>query len=161
LARTHLRLQHLLRQLELQRDLPTDRRQPEWLRDLADDLCEAFEPLSGEARVGYESRLSEDRWELRLFIGQTELVGGDRDGQSEYVNFRLDLSVLVQQFDLVERCEWVAMPQHGAGYSPNSSHLVVDGEWRTQPVRVWISSLPPGSLGPGARRFPNGAHEMT
>lgn len=160
MAHSHLRLQHLLRQLEAVRPR-RERRTPEWLETLVDELCEAIEPLQGEARVGYESAMGETGWEVQMFVGRTEIVGGQWDGQSELVTFRLNVPELLRQFDVVQRCEWIATPSELAANSTDSAHLLVQGEWRTQPVTVAIYSLPPENVGPGARRFPNGTFEMT
>ena len=153
----HLRLQHLLKQQELALTQPPRPRRPAWILTLVDAVADIFEPCTGVARVGYDCQAGPDRWEIGLYLGKTELVGGAVDGSAEFVNFHFNVLDLLNQFSRVERCAWHALPQRGPGEP--GSFLVCEGVWQEHPVRLQFFALPPDSAGPGLRRYPDGSCE--
>ena len=158
MTHSHLPLQHLIKHLDEIRGSRDPR--PEWLTDMIDCVSELFEPLQDVARVGFDCALSDDRWEVGMYLGKTEKVGGADDGCAEFVNFQFDLSRLLRAFNLVERCEWNAIPQWGeADFTPDASSILVEGYWEEHPVRLLIYAAPPEQAGPGLRHFPDGSWE--
>ena len=153
----HLRLQHLLKQQELALTQPPRPRRPAWLLSLVDTVADIFEPCTGVARVGFDCQAGPDRWEIALYLGKTELVGGAVDGAAEFVNFRFNVLDLLNQFSRVERCAWHALPQPCS--HDQSSFLVCEGIWQEHPVCLQFFALPPESAGPGLRRYPDGTCE--
>lgn len=136
-------------------------RQPDWLATLLDRLCDCIEPIRGEARVGFDLYFADPLWQIDLFLGRTELVGGSLDGQSEYVNFTANIPRILGLFANVERCEWLAMPGlPSLALAEAASGLFIEGTWETEPVRVALRSVPPSSAAPGLRQYPDGRYEL-
>ncbi len=84
-------------------------RRPEWLRHLVQQVADLFEPLCDVARVGYDCRLDEQGWLVRMYLGTSEIIGGPRDGQIEHASFRLDITRLIPLFDAIDRLEWYSI----------------------------------------------------
>lgn len=161
MTHSHLVVNHLLKQVEnfrarkIQRDV-----RPEWVTRLIDQAADLFEPYEDIARVGFHCQLAEDRWELGLYLGVTELVGGNLDGDARYTNFEFDLQRLMGLFDQVTECRWRAFPEPQVPGTGRAHSLVsVLGEVAGQPVLVNVFSMPPQDAGPGLRQFPNGEFE--
>jgi hypothetical protein len=156
-----LRIQHLLKHLETNPRSSKDLR-PQWVTDLIDQISELFDPHTEVARVGFDCRVVDGRWEVGLYLGRTEMVGGRHDGSAELVNFRFDLLRLSRYFTTVERLEWDAMPQASASTGTTKNSLVVlDGTWESHPVTLQIHAIPPEQIGPGLKRYPDGRCEPT
>lgn len=153
---SHLRIQHFLKALELRRERGPRIRRPEWIFRLIDEISELFEPYEGLARVGYDCRLGDDRWEIGFFLGRKEIVGGSQDGSAEFVNFQFDLLRLFRSFNLVETFEWHPVPQIEGESQPSQAFLFVEGYWQDNPVRLYIYATPPDDAGPGVKQFPDG-----
>ncbi|MEX0727212.1 MAG: hypothetical protein WD065_13145 [Planctomycetaceae bacterium] len=163
MSHSHLPLQHLLKQVELytaRRSLKSVR--PEWLTTLIDRAAEFFEPLVGEGRVGYDCRLTEQGWEVGLFLGRTEFVGGKVDGASRPTNFEFDLLGLTLLFRQVTSFAWQARPDRDpACHFTDESHLAISGTVGDDEelVRMEIFAVPPGDFKPAFHEFPNGKRE--
>ena len=99
-------LQHLA-ECESRRT-PKDRR-PIWLKQLIHQVAELFEPLRDVARAGYDCRMDEQGWLIRMYLGTTEIIGGPKDGQIEHASFRMDLQQLTEVFEQVDRLEWYSV----------------------------------------------------
>lgn len=102
--------EQLLQQLEEyeSRRRQKDRR-PDWLKALIEQVAELFDPLSDVARAGYDCRLDEHGWLVRMYLGTSEIIGGPKDGQIEHASFRLDINRLLTVFESVERLEWYSV----------------------------------------------------
>lgn len=100
-------LLHQLEQYESRRKI-RDRR-PKWLQHLIQQIADMFEPLRDVARVGYDCRMDEQGWLIRMYLGTTEIIGGPKDGQIEHASFRMDLQQLVALFEQVDRIEWYSV----------------------------------------------------
>jgi hypothetical protein len=136
-------------------------RQPAWLPELLDRLCDHIEPVHGEARVGYDLNFNDPRWELDLFLGRTEIVGGSLDGCADYVSFTADIPRILSVFTKVESCDWLALPSSlDTTTSTSASGLFIEGIWEQQPVRLALRSVPPSNAAPGLRRYPDGRYEV-
>lgn len=159
MSHSHIPVKHLLKQLEVYRLNRQNRDiRPAWLTDLIGRLSELFDPADGVARVGFECRLTEEAWELLLFLGSTEIVGGADDGQTRLANFRLDLLALMDRFGEVKHVEWHAHPQPQNGES-EPSILQIRGLIDKEPLKLLIFDAPPTGIGPGIRAHQNGDRE--
>ncbi len=130
---------------------------------MIDEVAELFEPLAGVARVGFDCRLAEDRWEVGLYLGTCELVGGKDDGRKKPIDFQFNLQELHRKFNLVERLDWTACPQIGRASQPDRepvSLITIEGYWGDHPLRLNIFETPPVQIGPGLREYPNGRREQ-
>ena len=164
LSRSYLAVRHLLRQLELKREKGFSSRViPNWLEGFIDEISERFEPFSGVARVGYECAFSEDVWELSVFLGETELIGGAEDGRMLPVNFRFDLTSITNQFELIESIHWNAFPNSPVHVevANDLSFLTVNGLIDNEKVLLQIHSTPPNQIGPAIRQHTDGRLELT
>lgn len=158
LSHSHIPVKHLLKQLEIYRSTRKNRSiRPQWLTDLIGRVSELFDPAEDVARVGFECRLTEEAWELRLFLGSTEIVGGSEDGQTRFANFRFDVLTLIDNFTQVDQIEWNAQPLPRTDEAePNRSFLQIAGCIDEQPLRLLIFAAPPAGVGPGIRAHQNG-----
>lgn len=162
MSHSHLAVRHLIRKLELSPRRPASREVPGWLSQLIQQLSDLFEPFQGVARVGYECAQVDGVWEVSLFLGQHEFVGGPEDGEQLPVNFRFNLSGLTPAFELVESLSWNAFPAGNRCFddSGDLSFISVSGRAAGQAVRVSIQSSPPEIAGPGLREHADGRVEV-
>ena len=155
-------IQHLIHQVETRKRVPRDVR-PEWMSGWIEEVSELFEPLTGVARVGFDCRFLEDGWNISLFLGNSEVVGGPDDGKCRPTNFQLDLMQLQRMFDEVDSLRWNAIPaeleaeqeEEGA----HRSFVMISGLIEKTPVDLHLFELPPETAGPGVRVFPDGSCE--
>lgn len=161
LAQPHLRPHQFIKLLQAADRPAMVLRQPPWLAALLDRLCDHIEPVHGEARVGYDLNFNDPLWEIDLFLGRTEIVGGSLDGCSDYVSFTADIPRILSLFTKVESCDWLALPSSLETVSHESaSGLFIEAVWEQQPVRVVLRSVPPSKAAPGLRRYPDGRYEV-
>lgn len=135
---------------------------PVWLRKFADNVSQRFEPFSGVARVGYECVQSEGVWELAVFLGETEIMGGAEDGELRPINFRFDLKDLAMEFQTVHSMHWNAFPNSHVCFElmADLSFLSIEGMVEGQLVRLQLHAGPPDSVGPGIREYQDGRLEL-
>ena len=81
-------IRHLINGLEARGREAIDMRIPEVIEDFVTAVAALFEPFSGTARVGYECNFADDSFEISMFIGAREIVGGQFDGRQEPQNSR-------------------------------------------------------------------------
>ncbi len=147
--------EELLQQLEAyeSRRKLRDRR-PQWLQHLVQQIADLFEPLRDVARVGFDCRMDEQGWLIRMYLGTTEIIGGPKDGQIEHASFRMDVQQLVGLFEQVDRIEWYSVA--------NSEPEEFDGQLRSllsvvakasegQRVQLELLASPPRYAPPGLR----------
>jgi len=161
LSHSHIPVKHLLKQLEIYRSNRRNRDiRPPWLTELIERLSGLFEPADDVARVGFDCRWAEDGWELMLFLGRTEVVGGPQDGQTKLANFRLDLLTVLDNFSEVDHVEWHANPQTPPRESEaDPSLLEIRGLAEEESLTLLIFAAPPTEMGPGIRENINGDFE--
>ena len=112
------------------------------------------------ARVGFDCRMTEGCWEISLYLGRTELVGGPRDGCHDPVDFCLNLQGLMQLLKEIRGMEWtVAHPQGETG-PVTRSLLKVETDWEGHAVRLLFAGSPPQEVGPALRKFADGTCEL-
>lgn len=135
---------------------------PDTIQEFVTAVANLFEPFRGEARVGYESRFVDEGWEISMFLGATEIVGGPLDGRQMAQNFRFNLQGLFDQFDSIESFLWNAMPDNPLmDNSDAMSFVVVEGNVRGQMVRLQLHPTAPEEIGPAVREFPDGSYELS
>lgn len=161
LSHSHLPVKHLLKQLENYRSTPRNWDiRPGWLTELIERVSGLFDPADDVARVGFECRLTEEAWEVWLFLGKSEIVGGPDDGQTRFANFHFDLLTLMDNFTEVDLVEWNAKPQSGSpedGF--NGSYLTIFGRIDEEPLKLLVFAVPPAGVAPGIRTHRNGKSE--
>ena len=161
LAQPHLRPHHFVKLLQSAERPQNLLPQPAWLETLLDRVCDYIEPVSGEARVGFDLTFHEARWQIDLFLGRTVVVGGNLDGCSECVSFTADIPGILALFSKVESCEWLALPSSlDAGGDDAATSLFIDGLWGRESVRVTLRSVPPATAAAGLRRYADGHYEL-
>lgn len=163
MSHSHLAIRHLVRKLEKENGHRSSRpRVPDWLMNLVDSLSQRFEPFNGVARVGYECQQSEQGWELALFLGERELVGGADDGELRPVNFRFDLRGIEGHFDTLTAVTWNAFPSSHVCFEDMAdlSVVTIEGTVQGHAVRLQIHAGPPDVVGPGVREYLDGRLEL-
>lgn len=152
LPRPHLLVQHLLKQLEQQSSQRAERDpRPQWLADFIQDAADAFAPLLGVARVGYECEPSADGWEARLYLGSTEMVGGKDDGHARQSSFELNLADLTRGFSEIHEFRW-----NVSGGTLGGSFVTIRGHVGEHALCVKAYSKSPGHAGPALRQYHDG-----
>ena len=160
---SHLALQHLIRHVaERRRQGSGQPVLPAHLAQFIDDICQLFEPFNGVARAGYECVYGDDRWEIAIFLGEQEAVGGAEDGRLTPVNFRFNVSGLSQRLEQVHSISWNAIPHSPAdGYTPLfESFLTLDGVAAGERISLQVHALAPREIGPAMRQRPDGEVEL-
>lgn len=154
---------HFIHQIERGECLPKPRALPAWLTGWLQQVADLYEPFSGVARAGYECFHASSTWEISLFLGQNETLGGRNDGLLLPVNFQFDVQGLTEKFDDISKMRWNAFPDgyvfRDAGY-PMETFLLVEGSVGKERIRLQIQALPPDTIGPGLQFLPNGNHLM-
>lgn len=122
---------------------------PDWITALASAISEHLVAASIPAPMGAHVRKSEDAddaWEVSLFYGKTEIVGGPKDGKQTDTPFWLDLAGLGRVFDRVDGLTWQAAP-----LGPNDElgpHVAIAGEYLGNRVTVRILAAAPNQFPP-------------
>jgi hypothetical protein len=151
--------EELLHQLEEyeSRRARKDRR-PKWLKHFIEQIAELFEPLRDVARAGYDCRMDEHGWLIRMYLGTTEIIGGPKDGQIEHASFRMDVQQLIQLFEHVDRLEWYSVanaePEDFDGHV-RSLLSVVGTLGDGQKIQLEMLASPPRYAPPGMRHTAN------
>ncbi len=160
MSHSHLAIRHLIRQVEESAGRRGERKPPAWLADFVESAAGLFEPFSGIARPGFECRRGEDRWEIALFLGKTEVVGGPQDGELTPVNFMFDAAGLSRLFERLDTLRWNAFPDcHVCSEEElDLSFLIAEGLVQGELVSVQIHAGPPHAAGPAMKRYSDGSY---
>jgi hypothetical protein len=157
LNHSHIPVRHLLRQLDSQRaEWKSRDRRPDWLADFINAAADWFDPMSGVGRVGFDTRPIEGRWEVAMYLGSTEVIGGPQDGESQPAAFSFDLLGLMRMFARVDQLSWTAQPGPAVADRMLEARVTVEGLVGEHAVVLHVCSLPPEDAGPGFRRYSNG-----
>lgn len=159
LAHSHLVIRHLVKGLEARGRENLEIPLPDAISAFVDQVADLFEPFSGEARVGYECAFEDDSWEISMYLGAREIVGGPLDGRQEPHNFRFNLQGLFDQFQSIQSFLWNAMP-HSPLMEPGLSFVVVEGTVAGQMVRLQLHPTAPDEAGPAMREYADGSIEL-
>ena len=157
MSHSHLVVQHLLKQMEAWQPGQNRRdARPEWLTGLIEEFADLFEPLTGVARVGFDCRMEEESWVVRMYLGTTEIVGGPRDGQTQAMPFELDMQRLFARFEKVDEFFWSVFPESAEDIDEGQAYITIAGQVAENPVRFHMFATPPSEIGPGMRIYPDG-----
>jgi len=161
LPHSHLAIRHLIRQLEDHGRRPSAA-PPTWLEEFIVAAAELFEPFQGAARPGFECVRSGERWEVSVFLGLMEHVGGPLDGERVAVNFRFDLKSLAALFDEFETLRWNAFPNCVALDEPavDLSFVLAEGIVNSEPISLQVHAGPPDPLEPSLKKHADGRYSM-
>lgn len=157
MSHSHLVVQHLMKQMESWQPGQNRRdSRPQWLTALIEEFADLFEPLTGVARVGFDCRMEEDSWVVRMYLGATEIVGGPRDGQTQAMPYELDLQRLLARFETVDEFFLSVFPDSAADVDEGQSYVTISGTVNENTVRFHMFAVPPEDVGPGMRVYPDG-----
>lgn len=112
---------------------------PNWLAELADVVATAIVGVALPAPIGCHFFRNEllNQWELTLFPGTTEIVGGKLDGRIKPSPFTLDLARLTWALDSLDRFHWQS---HRLGADDElGPHVSLEGTH--QGHAVWVRIL--------------------
>ncbi|HUG19301.1 MAG TPA: hypothetical protein VMM56_10010 [Planctomycetaceae bacterium] len=150
---SHMPVHHFIAQLDRWKSEKKRRAtRPSWLNEFIDRLAELFEPLQEVARVGFDCYPSEEGWQIGMFLGQSEIVGGPLDGKAESCPFTFDLQALKNEFDSVDQFRLFAISDELEEYGLETSSFVsIRGSVQSERVTVRVFSLPPDEAGIGLK----------
>jgi hypothetical protein len=187
-SHAHLPIRHLIRQVEIRNQRPSRDNRPQWMAGFVDSLAEMFEPFTDMGRVGFECRATtEERWEITMYLGRNEVIGGRLDGRRVPVDFQFDVRRACDLFESVTSVRWnvfgaddtfgepngegaetvtpdaATAPEGtaGAGTGGERSYLMIDGIHAGSGVRLKVFSTPPADAGPGLRVHHDGTWDAT
>ncbi|HLJ10428.1 MAG TPA: hypothetical protein VKU82_04530, partial [Planctomycetaceae bacterium] len=157
-SHSHIALQHLITQLDAAAPSPKRPPGPHWLPEFVDQVAELFEPFVDVGRVGYECAPNAERWEIAMYLGSTEVMGGKVDGEVRPVAFQFDLARLETIFDRVDECRWSAFPagtidDESQTHAGERSFITVVGRYRDHVLRLRVFGAPPPEVAPGLRQY--------
>lgn len=183
MSHAHLPIRHLIRQVEIRNQRPARDNRPQWMAGFVDSLAELFEPFTDMGRVGFECRATtEERWEITMYLGRNEVIGGRLDGRRVPVDFQFDVRRACDLFESVTSVRWnvfgaddtfgepgreavesvtrdvASPPDAPAG---ERSYLMIDGLHAGAGVRLRVFSTPPADAGPGLRVHNDGTWDAT
>lgn len=154
---SHLIVQHLLKQLELKSTQRTGRDcRPAWLSELILRWSSQFAPFSGDGRIGFICEPDDEAWQVRLYLGTTEIIGGRDDGEWRQPGFELDFSKFMAEFTQLDEFNWSVCAPGADGSHSFVSLLGSVGEHR---VQVKVYSRTPRDAGPAFRQHLDGTVE--
>ena len=108
---SHPPIEDLLEQLEeyrVRREVRDGR--PDRITDFITEIAEAFEPLHGVGRVGFDCRVEPSGWLISMYLGSTEVVGGRDDGLKNHAAFNFDVDAAVALFSIVDCVQFTSQP---------------------------------------------------
>ena len=161
MTHSHMTIQYLIQQAEqYQNERSLRNVRPAWVDELVDHAADLFVPLTGVGRVGYECHLADDRWEVSMFLGKIEYIGGAKDGESRHSNFQFEVQGLLKYFDQIDRFVWSALPDVSTGLDVPMSFLIIEGTLEGEPISLRVFSVPPQEAGAGLKFYQDGRCEM-
>lgn len=159
MSHSHLALQHLIKQVESRGPRANRDVRPEWMTELIESVAELFEPFTDVGRVGFDCRLADECWEIGMYLGSTEFVGGKVDGEVQHVDFEFDLLRVSRLFKHIETFRWNALPSSDLQESADISFIVIRAVYEGHPVHLRVFCTPPAEAGPGLRKHTDGTWE--
>ncbi len=131
---------------------------PDWASSLTDQIARHLVAVAIPAPIGVHVQRSEPpgcgdplaadepEWDVSLFYGKTEVLGGPGDGKRTDTAFWLDLAAVCGAFSSVEGVVWQASP-----LGPDDDfgpHVAIDGVYDGRRVRLRVLAAAP-------ERFPS------
>ncbi len=122
---------------------------PAWLRWFANDAARAILDTAEHAPIGchYHHEHEPDEWEVTIFVSDTEVVGGPRDGTLVPCQIQLDVSHAAELFDSLPRISWQAGAVHEK--EDLEQHVSFEGTVRGHAVWLRVLARAPEQAGPG------------
>lgn len=122
---------------------------PAWLRWFANDAARTILDTATHAPIGchYHHDDDGDEWEVTVFVSDTEVVGGPRDGTLVPCRIQMDVSRAVDLFDEMPKVYW----QTGAMQEDEdvAQHISLEGSVRGHHVWLRVLAQAPEQAGPG------------
>lgn len=164
MSHSHLALQHLIHKIDSAGPRTKRLNGPVWLPEFVDQVAELFEPFVDVGRVGFECAPNTERWEISMYLGSTEVVGGRVDGELRPVAFQFDLARLETIFDRIDECHWSAFPAgsvegNDEPFAAERSYITIVGCYRENLLRLRVVGTPPADTAPGLRQYADGSWE--
>lgn len=120
---------------------------PEWLQQLSEELAAHIEPIGHDAPIGCHYCLTEQGWEITLFVSRTEILGGESDGEAFPGRFVFNVAGLLEVLEEVDSCWW--QPVHFGDADDLGPHLSITGLYAGELVWVRIPAEQPRALESG------------
>lgn len=162
-SHSHLSIRHFIQQLESD-NISRSRgvQLPKWVQSFIESAAECFEPVQGSARAGYVCSCLSDGWNVQLFLGTTEVVGGPDDGANIPAAFTFNVDRVRCCFDevydmCVQRSLDVRQPTCN-GSSDTST--IINGMINGQFLTLEILEKPPAEMGPAMLQHSDGRCEL-
>jgi hypothetical protein len=122
---------------------------PEWLASLANKAASHLASSEAVAPLGCHYCLMDGVWEITLFASDTEVVGGEKDGERKGSRFVVDVMPVLCLFTEILDCTW--QPDRFDEEDEFGSHLAIIGTFSGQLVCLRVLSRSPRHLPPGRR----------
>ena len=124
---------------------------PDWLPQLTSRFCSAFVDHPDAASIGCHHFFDEElqAWEITIFFGRLEIIGGAHDGERFIAGFCLDVTSLAAEFDHPPEIRWCGAAQFRT--DDLGAHLSLEGLWHERRIWLRILSQPPAHLGAGSQ----------
>lgn len=122
---------------------------PAWLRRFTDEASQAILDTEVHAPIGchyhYVEELSE--WEITVFVSDTEVVGGRRDGTIVPYQIQVDLPQVLRLFDQMPKVYWLS----GVDREDDdlNQHVSMEGQVKGHQIWLRILAQAPQQAGPG------------
>ncbi len=122
---------------------------PSWLRWFVNDAVRGIMHQTDSAPVGchfyYDGE--NDLWEVTLFVGRSEVLGGAHDGKTVPAGLEVDVTQVMAAFDTPPGVLWQA--ERVTPHDELGPHLSFEGETRGHDVWLRILQTPPDWAGVG------------
>jgi len=129
---------------------------PEWLSEFANAAAACIHAVDYESPIGCHYHHDKTGWEVTLFTGATEIVGGPRDGHRRVPRFGVDLVGLCSVFESIHSMRWQA---HRLGSRDDiGPHVAVEGDYGGQRIWLRIPAAAPEQFPPGCHAAPHSGH---
>lgn len=119
---------------------------PDWLSRFVHKIAESLRPYDFLAPLGCNVILVDETWEVALFVGATEVVGGRSDGKLIESRFAVDVLALQKEFSLLEEFIWQAHPY--AEDDEMGPYLQMTGKVNGYKVSLCLCANPPERFEP-------------
>ncbi|RMG42100.1 MAG: hypothetical protein D6725_00180 [Planctomycetota bacterium] len=129
---------------------------PGWLKELTDAVIGGVRAADEDAiRVDCHVYYNPfyEQWEVTLFLEETEVLGGERDGAIVPTPFSLDLTELMAVFDEVQHFHWQA--QRAGEDDDLGPHVAVEGLYAGNNVWLRFLASPPQAYTRRESSIPN------
>lgn len=114
---------------------------PAWLQTLANDVAGYIVPVDVLPPLGCHFAFAKPQWEVSLFASNTEVVGGQRDGEVRPPRFACDVKAILGLFDAIEAVHWQTMMV--SADDELGAHLSIEGVYEGNSVWLRILARPP------------------